>query len=114
MKMLGAGFENKSVHRDFHYKDLGKIELPEAYELLLLDAIQGDAILYARAEAVEVCWEFITPILQAWQENPDIKLYSYPGGSWGPKEASSLFLNKNENWLSPTEELANKAPAVGL
>lgn len=101
MKTPGAGFQIKSVDMDFHYKDLGDVEIPEAYERLLLDCIQGDATLYARSDAVEACWSFITPILEAWRGNPNIGLYGYPAGSWGPQEASRLFAETGEDWRQP-------------
>ena len=105
MKTPGAGFQIKAVDMDFHYKDLGDIEVPDAYERLLLDCIQGDATLYARADAVEACWAFVTPILETWQANPDIKLYGYPAGSWGPKEACTLFTNEDIKWRYPGKAL---------
>jgi glucose-6-phosphate 1-dehydrogenase len=113
MKTPGTDFQIKSVDMDFHYKDLGEIELPEAYERLLLDCIQGDPTLYARSDAVEACWSFITPILKAWQENPDIGLYGYPAGSWGPREASALF-DDEEEWRRPVEALTDQQDSVEL
>jgi len=106
MKIPGAGFNIKSVNMDFHYKELGEIEFPDAYERLILDCILGDAMLYARNDAVEACWAFITPILEAWRDKPDIKLYGYPAGTWGPKEASSLF-GEGEDWRYPSKALVN-------
>jgi glucose-6-phosphate 1-dehydrogenase len=106
MKTPGAGFQIKPVDMDFHYRDLGDIDIPEAYERLLLDSIQGDATLYARADAVEACWSFIAPILEAWRDHPDIKLYGYLAGSWGPKQASALFADENEDWRYPVEAIA--------
>jgi len=106
MKMPGTGFNIKSVNMDFHYKDLGEIAFPDAYERLVLDCVHGDATLYARADAVEACWTFISPILDAWQDNPDIKLYGYSAGTWGPKEASSLF-GEGEDWRYPSKPLVN-------
>jgi len=114
MKTPGAGFQIKPVDMDFHYKDLGDIEIPEAYERLLLDCIQGDATLYARADAVEACWAFITPILEAWRDHPDIKFYGYPAGSWGPKEASVLFSDKDEDWRYPTKASVNQIQSLEL
>jgi len=105
MKTPGAGFQIKPVDMDFHYRDLGDIDIPEAYERLLLDCIQGDATLYARSDAVEACWAFITPILEAWRDHPDIKLYGYPAGSWGTKQASALFADENEDWRYPAKAL---------
>lgn len=113
MKMPSAGFNIKSVNVDFHYKDLGEIEFPDPYEQLLLDCIQGNLMLFARADAVEACWSFITPIQKAWQENPDIKLYGYLAGSWGPKEATSL-LEPTEEWRYLSKELVNGTDSVEL
>lgn len=107
MKLPGAGFHLKEVGMDFHYSDLADVYLPDAYERLLLDCILGDATLYARADAVEACWKFITPILDAWKENPNIKIFGYPAGTWGPKEASDLFDEPNEDWRYPCKNLAN-------
>ncbi len=103
MKVPGAGFNIQAVDMDFHYADLGGKSLPEAYERLLLDCLLGDPTLYARADAVEACWEFITPILDAWEKNPDIELYGYPAGSWGPKEAGNLIDEADEDWHFPCE-----------
>jgi glucose-6-phosphate 1-dehydrogenase len=114
MKTPGAGFQIKPVDMDFHYQDLGNIDIPEAYERLLLDCIQGDPTLYARADAVEACWSFITPILEAWRDNPGIKLYGYPAGSWGPKQASALFDDKNEDWCYPATAMAKIEQTIEL
>lgn len=105
MKLPGAGFDIKTVGMDFHYSDLGKSELADAYERLLLDCLVGDATLFARADAVEACWLFMNPILDAWENDPDIKLYGYPSGTWGPEEGQDLFLNRKETWRCPCGNL---------
>ncbi len=98
MKLPGTGFKIKTVNMDFNYSDISDISLPEAYERLLLDIIGGDSTLFARADAVEACWSFLTPILEIWKEKPHTKLYGYPAGSWGPKEVSNLFDDKDKDW----------------
>ncbi len=108
MKTPGAGFKIENVNMDFHYSDLRGAYLPDAYERLLLDCMLGDSTLYARADAVEACWKFITPILETWKENPDIKIFGYPAGSWGPKEASLLFEAESEDWRYPCKNLTNE------
>ena len=51
---------------DFHYgTSFGKAS-PEAYERLLLDAMSGDATLFARRDEVEQAWAFIDTIEEAW------------------------------------------------
>jgi glucose-6-phosphate 1-dehydrogenase len=107
MKLPGAGFQIKEVGMDFHYSDLADVYLPDAYERLLLDCMLGDATLYARADAVETCWKFVNPVLQAWQDDPNIKIFGYPAGTWGPKESSELFENRKEDWRYPCKNLAN-------
>ncbi len=105
MKLPGTGFQIKTVGMDFHYSDLGRSELADAYERLLLDCLIGDATLYSRADAVEACWAFITPILDAWKNDSDISLYGYPAGTWGPEEGQDLFLNRKETWRCPCGNL---------
>ena len=107
MKLPGEGFQIKNVDMDFHYSDLGETVLPEAYERLLLDCLLGDTTLYARADSVEACWAFLTPILDNWQNDPDSRLFGYPAGTWGPHEAKTLFDNPGEDWRYPCKNLAS-------
>ena len=108
MKKPGEGFHIENVSMDFHYSDLTSKELPDAYERLLLDVLNGDPTLYARNDAVEACWKYIDPVLEAWNSNPHIGIYNYPVGSWGPKEAKQLFENKNQSWHNPCPSLNKK------
>ncbi len=105
MKTPGAGFKVQSVNMDFHYSDLAADKVPAAYERLLHDCMTGDATLYARGDAVEKAWEFVQPIINAWQSNPDIPIYGYPAGTWGPEEAERLIINGN--WRYPCKNLTN-------
>lgn len=105
MKVPGAGFTIKNVSMDFHYSDLADSVLPEAYERLLLDALNGDGTLYARADAVEAAWRFVAPIQEAWATDPAIKLSGYPAGTWGPREAAALFDSPEEEWRYPCKSL---------
>lgn len=107
MKQPGEGFNIKTVSMDFHYSDLGSESLPEAYERLLLDAFIGDPTLFARADAVEACWEFITPIINKWKQDPEVGLYGYPAGTWGPKEADNLFENEEQEWRQSCENITD-------
>lgn len=106
MKVPGAGFEVKNVNMDFHYTDLRQTYVPSAYERLLLDAMLGDATLYARGDAVEAAWEFVQPILDYWKNDPKAPLYGYPAGSWGPEEADQLIDEPEITWRYPCRNLA--------
>jgi glucose-6-phosphate 1-dehydrogenase len=107
MKVPGAGFNIQNVNMDFHYSDLSNTHIPEAYARLLHDCMLGDATLYARSDAVEACWKFVTPIREAWETRPEIKIFGYPAGTWGPKEASGLFGDSGTDWRYPCRNLAN-------
>ena len=98
-KEPGAGMRTRTVDMEFHYaEDFGEIALPDAYERLLLDAQQGDASLFARADEIELAWGLIDPILESW-EGPDAPpLAFYEPGSWGPAEADDLLAQGGRVW----------------
>ncbi len=107
MKVPGSGFGVKNVSMDFHYSNLAHMRVPSAYERLLLDCMLGDPTLYARGDAVEACWRFVDPILKEWELNPSLKVYGYPAGTWGPKEANTLFQEHGVEWRYPCKNLVD-------
>jgi len=98
-KMPGTSFRIQPVKMDFHYgTSFGKAS-PEAYERLLLDAMSGDATLFARRDEVEQAWAFIDIIENAWAAKKDApNLFFYPAGSWGPEEADDLLARDGRTW----------------
>jgi glucose-6-phosphate 1-dehydrogenase len=107
MKEPGSGFKVKNVNMDFHYSELANIRLPEAYERLLNDVMVGDSTLYSRDDTVETAWKFLEPIQSAWENNPSIKMYGYPCGTWGPETANDLIEGKDNTWRYPCKNLAD-------
>jgi len=108
MKEPGAGFKVKNVNMDFHYRDLADIRVPSAYERLLYDVMQGDSTLFSRDDEVETAWKFIEPIQKAWKNNPAIKLYGYPAGTWGPEPSNSLIEGEGLTWRYPCRNMADE------
>ena len=98
-KVPGTSFRIESVKMDFHYgTSFGKAS-PEAYERLLLDAMAGDATLFARRDEVEQAWAFVDTVEEAWAEKEDApRLCTYPAGSWGPEEADELLARDGRSW----------------
>jgi glucose-6-phosphate 1-dehydrogenase len=98
-KVPGTSFRIEPVKMDFHYgTSFGKAS-PEAYERLLLDAMSGDATLFARRDEVERAWAFIDPIEEAWHAKKDApELFFYPAGSWGPEAADDLLARDGRTW----------------
>jgi glucose-6-phosphate 1-dehydrogenase len=74
---------------------------PEAYETLLLDAMQADAGLFMRADQVETAWKLITPILESWESQPPDRFPNYSAGTWGPEAATSLLAQDGRHWIEP-------------
>ena len=100
-KKPGAGMRAQSVDMEFHYaEDFGATALPEAYERLLLDAMQGDATLFARADEIELAWGLIDPILGGWAQPDAPPLATYEPGSWGPVVAHEFLARDGRSWLS--------------
>ena len=65
-----------------------------AYERLLGDALDGEAMLFARQDAVEASWNVVEPILE--HRDP---AYPYEQGTWGPQEADLLLAGGR--WHNP-------------
>jgi len=106
MKEPGAGFRVNQVNMDFHYSSLANVQLPSAYERLLLDCLLGDATLFSRGDTVEAAWSFIQPILDAWENDPSIPIYGYPAGTWGPYESDGL-IEGDKTWRYPCKNLSD-------
>jgi glucose-6-phosphate 1-dehydrogenase len=98
-KRPGGAVRVEPVKMDFHYgTSFGKAS-PEAYERLLLDAMSGDATLFARRDEVEGAWRFIDLIEHAWHQAAKAPaLCEYPAGSWGPAEADALLERDGHAW----------------
>ncbi|MCE1254898.1 MAG: glucose-6-phosphate dehydrogenase [Anaerolineae bacterium] len=90
----------RSVNMEFHYKDsFGPTAVPEAYERLLLDALQGDASLFTRTDEVELAWRFIDPIMRTWEDLGMAGMTTYEPGSWGPIEADQMLARDGRYWV---------------
>ncbi|HBQ84768.1 MAG: glucose-6-phosphate dehydrogenase [Bacteroidetes bacterium GWE2_41_25] len=107
MKEPGAGFNVKNVNMDFHYTDLADIRVPSAYERLLYDVMIGDSTLFSRDDEVETAWKFLEPIQKAWANDPSIKIFGYPAGTWGPEHANDLIEGEALTWRYPCKNLAD-------
>jgi glucose-6-phosphate 1-dehydrogenase len=91
--------ESRSVDMDFHYRDaFSETALPEAYERLLLDALKGDASLFARSDGIELAWKLIDPVIQSDSSLEANKLAVYEPGSWGPAGADDLLTIDGRVW----------------
>ena len=98
-KVPGAGMRTAPVDMEFHYSErFGESVLLDAYERLLLDAIYGDASLFARSDEVEQAWTLVNPILEEWERSESQTLFFYEPGSWGPDEAEEFMAYEGCAW----------------
>jgi glucose-6-phosphate 1-dehydrogenase len=100
-KTPGPDVKLGPVTLDFDYNEVFGGQSPEAYERLLLDAIHGDATLYARGDWVEQAWDILMPVLDAWQHGPAPAFPNYEAGSWGPAEADAFVGQDRRIWRQP-------------
>ena len=67
----------------------------DAYQRLLTDAMNGDAVLFVREDAVEAAWAIVDPIL-----GNVTPLHEYEQGTWGPAEAEKMAADVG-GWHNP-------------
>ena len=98
-KLPGTSLRMEPVKMDFHYSTSFGKGSPEAYERLLLDAMAGDATLFARRDEVEEAWRFIDHIEKAWHESDTSPpMAEFVAGTWGPEEADRLLEQDGNSW----------------
>jgi glucose-6-phosphate 1-dehydrogenase len=99
VKVPGREIKMRPVDMDFHYAETFQPDsVPEAYETLLLNALEGDATLFTRSDGIEAAWRVIDPILQVWQTDAAPPLANYAPGSWGPLAADELLARNGCKW----------------
>lgn len=98
-KVPDAGMRTRQTDLNFSYQKEFRGAMPEAYERLLLDALEGDASLFARADEVEAAWKVCDPILEAWEAKDKPTLFMYDPGFWGPEECREWMTAQGREWL---------------
>ncbi|WP_413533190.1 glucose-6-phosphate dehydrogenase [Empedobacter brevis] len=97
-KKPGLDMKLKPAEMIFDYFECAP-DTPEAYETLLLDALDGDSTLFMRSDQVEEAWDVISTIQESWQNGNDSEMYTYPVGSNGPEAADELLKRQGHFWL---------------
>ena len=97
-KVPGLGLDVRSVTMDFTYGSAFNVDSPDAYETLILDALQGDASLFTRADEVEEAWSIVDPIIASWADEPAPDFPNYDAGTWGPAAADEILARDGRRW----------------
>ena len=104
-KRPGLEMKLSPVDMMFNYKQAYPSGMPEGYETLLLDVMQGDPTLFMRADQVEAAWEVVMPVLNTWQANPSVNFPNYQASSDGPESGETLIAKDGHSWVMlPFEE----------
>jgi glucose-6-phosphate 1-dehydrogenase len=89
------GMDLRPEMLEFHYKQ----KTPEAYEVLLLDALEGDAALFMRHDEIERAWEIMDPLIAASESSTARDPDEYALGSTGPKCADEILARDGREWV---------------
>ena len=98
-KVPDGGMRSRLASLDFRFQTGYTEQLPDAYQPLLLDAINGDASLFARSDEVELAWQIVDPILYAWQNEQAPPLEFYEPGEWGPTNSHQWIQQFQRKWF---------------
>ncbi len=90
----------RPVNLEFHYEDsFGGEEIPDAYERLLLDALNGDASLFIRSDEIEQSWSIMDPIIEGLSDPSARRPEIYDRGTEGPFIADDFLARDGRAWL---------------
>lgn len=98
-KVPGTAMEVRDVNMDFAYGEAFTESSPEAYERLILDVLLGEPSLFPVSREVELSWELLDPVIEAWaaEGTPE----QYQAGGWGPSGADEMLARSGRTWRRP-------------
>ena len=111
VKVPGQGLAMRSEDMRFQYEwAFGQQAIPDAYERLLQDAINGDPALFIRSDHIEEAWRVVDPLLEAWARPNAPPPERYAPGTWGPQAADRLLAEHGRHWISVCGQSHAPAP----
>lgn len=101
-KQPGPDLAMRTVTMNFRYAEaFGVEEPPRAYAWLLLDVMQGDQTLFARADWIDKAWQIVDPIVERWAAERPKDFPDYASGSAGPAAADHVMQRDGRRWRPP-------------
>jgi len=97
-KVPGPGMHVRAVMMDFRFGTSFGGQSADAYERLILDAMQGESTLFTRRDETEAAWTIVTSILDGWSHLPPPEFSNYEAGTWGPRAARDLLAREGRAW----------------
>lgn len=97
-KIPGTSQAFRSVDMEFHFNESFEEVISDAYERLILDAIQGDPSLFTRSDEIETAWKIFDPVIAHSESSSSEAPHPYQVGSWGPVEADIFLAEEKRRW----------------
>jgi len=94
-----GGMRLKDVALDMSFAEaLGDdMQIPDAYERLIMDVIRGNQTLFMRGDEVEAAWAWTDPLIAGWQAE-NARPLPYAAGSDGPDAAAEMLQRDGRSW----------------
>jgi glucose-6-phosphate 1-dehydrogenase len=96
-KQPGSGFAMRRAELSYCHTCHYSGNSPEAYETLILDALQGNGALFVGWEELEAAWAFVENISDTLPVSGS-GFPNYAAGSAGPLAADALLLRDHRAW----------------
>jgi glucose-6-phosphate 1-dehydrogenase len=88
-----------TLNMNFSYTGMFGVDMPQAYERLLLDCLTGDQTLFTRYDSVEASWQLLEPVLESWKSAQEsAEPYEYPAGAESFARADRLIEADGRKW----------------
>ncbi|MDR0360150.1 MAG: glucose-6-phosphate dehydrogenase [bacterium] len=102
-KVPGGRFRLEPAGLRLEYNRLARGPLPDAYENVFAEVLEGDHSVFPGPREIERSWQIVDPLLREWERGG--RPLPYARGSWGPAEADTLVARDGgRHWLTTGEE----------
>jgi glucose-6-phosphate 1-dehydrogenase len=78
-------------------ESFGNKRVVDAYERLLLEAMQQNQSWFVRRDEVEAAWRWVDVMTTLWDQSGDMP-DPYQAGSWGPTSSITLIARDGRHW----------------
>ncbi len=100
-KSIRKGFEIEPIEMEYCHHCEHSFNTPEAYEVILEQAILGEQSFFVRNDEVEMAWKIVDSAEKITKGKDGVKVvHKYSVGSTGPKELEAWSLKNKINWKS--------------
>ncbi|WP_412990021.1 glucose-6-phosphate dehydrogenase [Pediococcus siamensis] len=86
------------IHLEYHKSAAEKAKVPEAYEKLIHDALDGNRTNFAHWHEVAQAWRIVDVIRQTW-DSEEAEFPNYVSGTMGPQAANELLARDHRTWV---------------